>query len=1059
MATKDRTSLKNDFANGKYAIGEKFADLIDSMKVVQLPVVDPAASGTSLSFIDSISQDEDGKITATKKRMSPTVGSFRFVANDATAEAAFTAVGAKYSGAISGVSPSADTLGVILLMNDDDTTPTKTMMITTEEVTPATNPETYQFVYVGDLQSALPSGVLTAADIVNGFAGGVDKVLSAEAGQNLLKIAIKGFDLYTGSIGDDGVPTTLVNYKHTSMFPVIDSMYAIIANVKNLQYAFYYSAPTFSAESFIQKQNVQLSVPEGAKYVSYLFKNQVGDDVLDYSTLVICRMKELGQFLSDGYFGICSTFYKIFSIAEYNNFINLMKYKIMDFHLYGDSVDVNGVYNFRFGSWTGSGIRVILQDSGNTSTLIDGIVQVDSTTLIYDGVVTNNGYSIKLKVDLNGIEQFSHGQINWNLTLNPRAFLPIDPESPTTELEERVTELETDVEGISNTVGSIDHVVDNSFDVSVNRTINLFNIDTITDNTYIRDNNGVEDIHSNSTVYLVSDYIEIDHAKSYYLKYFTEDGEAVSGTNQMRYACFYNSVKEFISGVESTQVLPKSGTTIPSTAKYVRISLNKNNNPTYRYAVLSEGSVASEYMPYTIEEIKLNEKVIPTPNINLPETIYGVVGDTIQLFWRSIIDAPNLDEFYIVANAAYKYCDSQPRYIEITPTSTEIGTKKLTVYLYNKNHEIAAQKTVNIVVKGAPQSPQSNKNILLVGDSITAKGYIGYELNRRLATNTGDGTPFFPTGLNLSGLSFVGRTTGQYTDIHQEATGGRRIEQYISIPEQACRFYFADSHTVKLIQDGDILTNNGIAFTVSEVDIEGKTILGNYESNSSPEASGTLVRQSDSLQIQYISRDLETTNPFWDFTNERDNFIKYCNDNNISGGIDYMVLYIGINDLYTGGKTPEEIADMIDTFITQFHSDYSTAKVVLCELPLTQYGSGYRKVRKEDNFQRRASQIFQLNKLLEQMAHDETHVGYTIFCPVASQFDCEYGYSKKEVNKNNRVNDYKDVLAGGDAIHPRAPYTPKDNPSWSATINTSPNGFYLIADAMYRCFVYELNNL
>lgn len=69
MATKDRTSLKNDFANGKYATGEKFADLIDSMKVVQLPVVDPQALGTSLSFIDSISQDADGKITATKKTL------------------------------------------------------------------------------------------------------------------------------------------------------------------------------------------------------------------------------------------------------------------------------------------------------------------------------------------------------------------------------------------------------------------------------------------------------------------------------------------------------------------------------------------------------------------------------------------------------------------------------------------------------------------------------------------------------------------------------------------------------------------------------------------------------------------------------------------------------------------------------------------------------------------------------------------------------------------------------------------------------------------------------
>lgn len=69
MATKDRTALKDEFKNGNLATGERFADLIDSMKVVQEPVVDPAASGTSLSFIASIEQDADGKITATKKTL------------------------------------------------------------------------------------------------------------------------------------------------------------------------------------------------------------------------------------------------------------------------------------------------------------------------------------------------------------------------------------------------------------------------------------------------------------------------------------------------------------------------------------------------------------------------------------------------------------------------------------------------------------------------------------------------------------------------------------------------------------------------------------------------------------------------------------------------------------------------------------------------------------------------------------------------------------------------------------------------------------------------------
>ena len=67
MATREQ--LIEDFADHKLATGEKFVNLINSMKVVQLPVVDPQALGTSLSFIDSISQDADGKITATKKTL------------------------------------------------------------------------------------------------------------------------------------------------------------------------------------------------------------------------------------------------------------------------------------------------------------------------------------------------------------------------------------------------------------------------------------------------------------------------------------------------------------------------------------------------------------------------------------------------------------------------------------------------------------------------------------------------------------------------------------------------------------------------------------------------------------------------------------------------------------------------------------------------------------------------------------------------------------------------------------------------------------------------------
>ena len=70
MATKTKEQLKQDFSNNQVATGEKFSDLIDSLKAVQSAVSDPAASGTSVTFIATISQDTEGRITVTKKTVS-----------------------------------------------------------------------------------------------------------------------------------------------------------------------------------------------------------------------------------------------------------------------------------------------------------------------------------------------------------------------------------------------------------------------------------------------------------------------------------------------------------------------------------------------------------------------------------------------------------------------------------------------------------------------------------------------------------------------------------------------------------------------------------------------------------------------------------------------------------------------------------------------------------------------------------------------------------------------------------------------------------------------------
>ncbi len=58
------------FSNGHLVTGGDFENLINSLKGVQSPVSDPSASGNSVTFIATITQNAEGVITVTKKTVN-----------------------------------------------------------------------------------------------------------------------------------------------------------------------------------------------------------------------------------------------------------------------------------------------------------------------------------------------------------------------------------------------------------------------------------------------------------------------------------------------------------------------------------------------------------------------------------------------------------------------------------------------------------------------------------------------------------------------------------------------------------------------------------------------------------------------------------------------------------------------------------------------------------------------------------------------------------------------------------------------------------------------------
>lgn len=70
MAEKTKQELIDTFVDGYLMRGSDFADMLESLKGRQSPVSSPSASGSATAFIDTIRQDAEGKIVATKKNVN-----------------------------------------------------------------------------------------------------------------------------------------------------------------------------------------------------------------------------------------------------------------------------------------------------------------------------------------------------------------------------------------------------------------------------------------------------------------------------------------------------------------------------------------------------------------------------------------------------------------------------------------------------------------------------------------------------------------------------------------------------------------------------------------------------------------------------------------------------------------------------------------------------------------------------------------------------------------------------------------------------------------------------
>lgn len=434
----------------------------------------------------------------------------------------------------------------------------------------------------------------------------------------------------------------------------------------------------------------------------------------------------------------------------------------------------------------------------------------------------------------------------------------------------------------------------------------------------------------------------------------------------------------------------------------------------------------------------------PKPyEIVIPDKVYAVVGDTLQIFYDSVFNVQNLTNYQV--QALSDKGKAYPRYFEYTPTSADIGETVLTFNLCEVTNcttgvtNILTSKEINLVTVPILTNNIS-ANILCVGDSTTAGGTWCKELARRFYAN--DGTP---QGLGLANINICGRKTGIVANktYGWEGTGGWTWSTYVSSPVDAIRFTV--TNVSSLVMGANYIASNGVIFEIVEINVTNG--VGNIRcmyswdtpnKNEIP-ANGTLTKRYSTTAgddtITYTSYESENFSPF--YVNGEVDFIdyanKYCN-----GIIDVIVIHLGINSMF--GLKPNlasnltSIMNTAKIFIDKFHEQFPNSKVLLITPPKCSVIGGMAanynatQTATEGIYNR---QMFQYHKRYFELANQPEYKNWVTIVNTCGEFDTPYGYPYNEKGVNTRVSSIKERI-GTNGVHPNA------------------DGYNMIADSIYR---------
>ncbi|MBQ1760979.1 MAG: hypothetical protein IIZ94_15015 [Prevotella sp.] len=456
-----------------------------------------------------------------------------------------------------------------------------------------------------------------------------------------------------------------------------------------------------------------------------------------------------------------------------------------------------------------------------------------------------------------------------------------------------------------------------------------------------------------------------------------------------------------------------------------------------------ENHLSDEQVDYIASKIgggsgggSVNSKI----EICLPDEINAVVGDTLQLYYKSIFRCLNPYNYDIKVTCDIG--DQYPRYYEVTPDSSHVGRHNISFIIRDNNNNSLGEKTVKLNVVQKSSSP--NLNILCVGASNMTSGVHVGEIKKRLTTANGTTTGIYePIGFNLQNVNFVGRVEKTYDNdsVRFEAIGGWNFDRYNATGVNTVRFYFTQVNAPNLSL-GDVYTDGTTQFTVVEINIpqSGGEYYGNINTSVliRPSSVGlTLTKVSGNGDEELVAASYEATgNPFV-FDNQID-FQAYA-DEYCDGQIDVI-----LTDLFGNLIIQQYQEDFtqtmmkMQTFINNVRSDFPNCKFMICTSQMKDekgglgvwYHAGTNAYAYHYGLKYGCMNLI---TALQEYINENDMGDYVFICNTLNEFDVENNYTKRNKQVNVRSVDIE--AFGRNGVHP------------------DYSGLYQMADAAVRLFV------